>query len=244
MALSTIFINSPPKKETVRQLGCIDRIEHAYDLLSRNLYEDPFLTTKTRACIAITALAVDPIVLSDLWDKGIIVKFDPLLRMIWIYLPNYDASSKVCLHWRQMEKILIGAKCFRKALEDESCDCICSNLRVIAIPAFTPNRITYLRTNVHRAMKRFPSAASVHQNGCKLLACVFVWKSSESTAQCMILTEELVEEELGTMTKSLAKHKNDPTNAAAACCVLGSSKLCLMFSQSDFVMPKVWTIFI
>ena len=47
-----------------------------------NPYEDPFLMTKTRACIAITALAVDPIFLSDLRDKGIIVKFDPLLRMI------------------------------------------------------------------------------------------------------------------------------------------------------------------
>jgi len=224
-ALSAMCINSPSNKEKVQQEGGIDRIKKAFDSCSMNPHEDPFLTTEIRACTALTTLAVDPIALSDIKDKGIIIKFERLVEEDSSMPARLRGAIQglLDLDEEDSEQSLV----FREfSSEDETCHCIRANLRVITTPDFTPNRVSYLRSNVRRGMEDNPSSVSIHQNGCKLLASVYAFETSELTSQDKDLIAELK-----TISKSLSNHMNNPKNAAAACSALQNCLILLLKSQ-------------
>jgi len=228
-ALSAICINAPPNKAKVQQLGGIDRIKSAFDLFHPNPNEDICVTTKIRACTALISLAVDPIVLSEIRAKGIITKF------IYLLEEDSDIPVKLRIVIQELLQVASDGEDLGRSLilldtsgEEETCHCIRANLRVITSPDFTPTRIPSVRSSVLRAMRRFPLSASVHQDGCKLLACVFsiAFDDGDSIPQ-----EEILPEVLETIVLSLAEHKNIAATAAAACSAL--QNFCVMLSQSD-----------
>ena len=226
-ALSAICRESPADKERVQQLGGIDRIIRAYDSYSMSPFEDHFLAAKIRACVALTTLAVDPIILSDIREKGIIAKFEREEKN-----PNVSGELQSAIH--RLLTLAVDAEnmdqnlVFRDgASEEESCGCLRANIRVMMMPGFIPNRITYLRSNAVKAMRLFPESAEVHENACKLLACAFALASEGKPIAC----DEVAFEELEAVTSSLAHYKNIANNSAVACSAL--KNFCVMLHQSD-----------
>mmetsp|Transcript_27539 Transcript_27539/g.58846 ORF Transcript_27539/g.58846 Transcript_27539/m.58846 type:complete len:1633 (-) Transcript_27539:1946-6844(-) len=235
-AISAIAVCSPSNKERIHHLGGIGRINCAYDTYSMTPYDDQCVVTKIRACIALTTLAVDPIVLSDIREKGILVKFEGLL--------NEDQNMPGKLRHAIQDLLALASneenmdrylEFWEGASEEDTCDILRANLRVVATPDFTPNRILYLRSRALCALEQFPASASVHENGCKLFACLFDLASHcESVAHDSIAPEELeiIPRDLEAMTLSLARHNNNPSNAAAACSAL--QNFCVLLSLSSF----------
>mmetsp|Transcript_27538 Transcript_27538/g.58835 ORF Transcript_27538/g.58835 Transcript_27538/m.58835 type:complete len:1552 (-) Transcript_27538:1946-6601(-) len=235
-AISAIAVCSPSNKERIHHLGGIGRINCAYDTYSMTPYDDQCVVTKIRACIALTTLAVDPIVLSDIREKGILVKFEGLLNEDQNMPGKLRHAIQDLLALASNEENMNRNLVFREgASEEDTCDILRANLRVVATPDFTPNRILYLRSRALCALEQFPASASVHENGCKLFACLFDLASHcESVAHDSIAPEELeiISEELEAMTLSLAQHNNNPSNAAAACSAL--QNFCVLLSLSSF----------
>ena len=214
-AIAAICIWSPSNKERVHRYGGIDSINCAYDSFSMAPYEDHCVVTKIRAIVALTTIAVDPIAMSDMEEKGLITKYERLLEEE----PNMPQNLRITIHdflalasdEDDKERKLV----FREGLsEEETCDCLRANLRMVTTPEFTPNRATYLRENTIESMNIFPGSASIHENGCKLLAFLFDIASDDETAQGGIVSEEL--DLLEALSRSLAEHKSNPDTAAAA----------------------------
>ncbi|KAL7543729.1 hypothetical protein ACHAXR_013251 [Thalassiosira sp. AJA248-18] len=231
-ALSAICIKSPLNKERVCELGGIGRINHAYDCYSMTRYEDHCVTTKIRACIALTTLAVDPVLLSDIRGKGIITKFERLVE------EDSDIPATLLSTIRDLLTLASDADNLYQNLEfregsseDETIGCLRANLRLVTTPAFTRIRIVPLISKTVKAMQRFATSTSVHENACKLLACLFALASEgePTTAQ----GGEIVSEQLETIADSLSQHKNDPTNAAAACSALQNFLVMQSLSRSS-----------
>ena len=115
--------------------------------------------------------------------------------------------------------------------EEETIDCLRANLRMIFTPEFTPNRATYLCLNTLRSIKVYPESVSIHENGCKLLACLFDLASDDGTiySQGGIISKELgIIQEL---TTSLVQHKNNPEAAAAILSAL--QNFCILLSMLE-----------
>lgn len=230
-AIATLCTFSPSNKERVHHNGGIDTISRAYDSFSTN--EEQCLVTKVRACVALTTLAVDPFTLSDMEAKGIITKFEKL------YEEGEQTMSPQLKHAIQglLALVLDGDNTDRKLVfredmnEEETIDCLRANLRMIFTPEFTPNRATYLCLNTLRSMKVYPESVSIHENGCKLLACLFDLASDDGTiySQGGIISEELgIIQEL---TTSLVQHKNNPEAAAAILSAL--QNFCILLSMLE-----------
>jgi len=236
LLISAIARNSSLNKERIHQLGGIEKINCAYDMNTTTPYDDQSVVTKIRACSALTTLAVDPIILSDIQEKGIIWRFERLLDddpNIPEKLRNaiQDLLTFALNEQNSDEKLILR----EEASEEETCDCFRANLGVVATLDFTPNRIIFLRAQTTRAMGQFMASASVHENGCKLLACLFDLASDcESDTNGIIASEELetILEELEILTRSLGQHSSDPVVAAAACSAL--QNLCVLLSRSSF----------
>jgi len=228
-AIATLCTFSPSNKERVHHNGGIDTISRAYDSFSTN--EEQCLVTKVRACVALTTLAVDPFTLSDMEAKGIITKFEKLYEEGEQTMPPQLKQAiqgllALALDGDNMDRKLV----FREDMnEEETIDCLRANLRMIFTPEFTPNRATYLCLNTLRSINVYPESVSIHENGCKLLACLFDIASDDDMARGGMISEELgIIQEL---TTSLAHHKNDPENAAAILSAL--QNFCTLLSMLE-----------
>ena len=225
-ALSFICINSPFNKERLNEMDGINRINYAYDLFSTN----PSVVNKIRACTALTTLAVDPNILEDIEDKGIFAKFETLLKQ--------DQTIDGELHEAILDLLILAPVekntrmlMFRDgAREDETCGWIRANLRVVAMQDCDPHHVNYLRSRTIHVMEKFLNSASIHEYGCKLLACLFHQAlDDESFAQDRLIAE------LEMMHHSLKRHMNNPTNAIAACSALQNLTTLLSVSITDHV---------
>lgn len=239
VALAAICKNEPTNKERVHRLDGVGIIMSAFDLNSTTPYEKRSVETKIRACLALAILAIDPIVMCDIQDKGIFSKLETLIEE--------DPTIPAELHHAIQDLLTLASDdetmgrnlVFQeRASEEGTCDCLRANLRVVTSPDFTRNRITYLRSSALRAIERFPKSASVQEHGCKLLACLFDLASdNESFARVSSVELELseepdVSEEMRIITVSLVNHKNKPANAAAACSALQNFCVSLSLSSS------------
>ena len=223
-ALSFICINSPLNKKRVNEMDGINRINYAYDSFSAT----PSVVNKIRACTALTTLAVDPNILEDIEDKGIFAKFETLLKQ--------DQTIAGELHEAIRDLLVLAPNeenrklLFRDgAREDETCDWLRANLRVVAMQDCDPHHVNYLRSRTIHVMKKFLNSASIHEYGCKLLACLFHQASDDEFAQDRFIAE------LETMHHSLKRHINNPTNAIAACSALQNIAILLSVSMTDYV---------
>jgi len=228
-ALATLCTFSPSNKERVHHNGGIDTISRAYDTFSMN--KELCLVTKVRACVTLTTLAVDPFTLSDMEAKGVITKFEKLHKEGEQTMPRQlqhaiQGLLSLALDGDNTDRKLV----FREDMnEEETIDCLRANLRMIFTPEFTPNRATYLCLNTLRSIKLYPESVSIHENGCKLLACLFDIASDDDMARGGMISEELgIIQELKT---SLAHHKNDPENAAAILSAL--QNFCTLLSMLE-----------
>jgi hypothetical protein len=223
-ALSFICINSPLNKKRVNEMDGINRINYAYDSFSAT----PSVVNKIRACTALTTLAVDPNILEDIEDKGIFAKFETLLKQDQTIAGELHEAIRdllVLAPDEENRKLL-----FRDgAREDETCDWLRANLRVAAMQDCEPHHVTYLRSRTIHVMKKFLNSASIHEYGCKLLACLFHQASDDEFAQDRFIAE------LETMHHSLKRHINNPTNAIAACSALQNIAILLSVSMTDYV---------
>jgi hypothetical protein len=111
---------------------------------------------------------VHPNILDDIEDKGIFAEFQTLLK--------HDPTITDELR-RAIEDLLDLA---RKLIltdgspEGETCNCLRANyLRVVAMQDSDPRQINYLRSRTIHVMEKFMNSASIHEGGCKLLACLF-----------------------------------------------------------------------
>lgn len=239
-AISVICRNEPTNKDRVHRLDGVSCIMRAFDLISTTPLENLSVETKLRACIALTTLAVDPIVMCDIQDKGIFSKLETLIEEDSAIPAELHHAIQALLNLasddENMERNLVFQE---RASEEGACDCLRANLRVVTSPTFARTRITYLRSSSLRAMERFPESASVQEHGCKLLACLFNLASdNESFARFMLSSIELelseepdFPEEMRIITLSLVNHKNNPANTAAACSALRN--LCVLLSLSS-----------
>lgn len=240
VALAAICKNEPTNKERVHRMDGVGTIMSAFDLNSTIPYEKHSVETKIRACLALAILAIDPIVMCDIQDKGIFSKLETLIEE--------DPTIPAELHHAIQDLLTLASDdenmgrnlVFQeRASEEGTCDCLRANLRVVTSPDFTRNRITYLRSSALRAIERFPESASVQEHGCKLLACLFDLASdNESFARYRVSSVELelseepdISEEMRIITLSLRNHKNKPANAAAACSAL--QNFCVLLSLSS-----------
>jgi hypothetical protein len=224
-ALSFICINSPLNKERVNEMDGMNRINFAYDMLSTT----PSVANKIRACTALTTLAVDPNILGDIEDNGIFAKFETLLEQ--------DQTIASELHEAILDLLILAPDeenrklIFRnEAREEETCCWLRANLRVVATQDCDPRQINDLRSRTIHVMEKFMNSTSIHENGCKLLACLFHQASDdESFAQHRFIAE------LEIMHHSLKRHMNYPTNAIAACSALQNFIFLLSVSLKDNV---------
>ena len=227
-AIASIIRFSPSNKERVWQNSGIDSVVAAFDcsydpcqLETMTQYEDLCVVTKIRACNVLISLAVDPIILSDMEEKGISTKFERLLEE--------DSNIPVALMGvvqRLLDLVSDKENSDRKLVfredssEEKTCDCIRANLRLIPTPEFTSNRTGYLMSNtLCCSMRSFPDSVDIHANGCKLLACLFKIASNDEVAMDMIeSTDKLALVEL--IAFSLTQHKNNIGAAAVICSAL------------------------
>jgi hypothetical protein len=171
---------------------------------------------------------VDPNILEDIEDKGIFAKFETLLKQGQTIAGELHEAIRdllVLAPDEENRKLL-----FRDgAREDETCDWLRANLRVAAMQDCEPHHVTYLRSRTIHVMKKFLNSASIHEYGCKLLACLFHQASDDEFAQDRFIAE------LETMHHSLKRHINNPTNAIAACSALQNIAILLSVSMTDYV---------
>ena len=241
-AISAICRNEPTNKERVHRLDGVGSIMKAFDLISTAPNEKPSVETKLRACIALTTLAVDPIVMCDIQDKGIFSKLETLIEEDPTITPELHHAIQDLLNLAIDDENMGRNLVFQeRASEEGTLDCLRANLRVVTSPDFVRNRISYLRSSAVRAIERFPDSTGVQEHGCKLLACLFDLASdNESFTRFMLSPVELelseepdLSEELRIITLSLMNHKNIPANAAAACSALQNFCVLLALSNSD-----------
>ncbi|KAL7549594.1 hypothetical protein ACHAWF_012865, partial [Thalassiosira exigua] len=224
-ALSAMCINFPSNKEQVQSLGGVDKIDHVLELGG--------VRPRRNACVALTTLAVDPVVLSEIREKGILAKVERLL----------EVDSDVPAELQRVVGGLLGLAAEAEggdrdlafpegAGEDETLRCLRANLRSVATPDFVLIRVPYLRSNAVEAMRKFPTSAGVHEYACKLLACAFASAAEEeSSGRDEVSEDEVSEDELLAVTTSLAQHKCNSTNATAACSAIRN--LCVLLSSSS-----------
>ena len=246
-ALSAIARKSPPNKKRVQALGGIGRINRAYDCYSVNPYDDDAkkegyddncncMAAKTRAIVALTTLAVDPEVLTEIQDKGLITKFERLVeedhdmpgvlqssiqRLLTLASDSQNQNQDRYLTFQE------GAN------EDFTGEYLRANIRLLTKPDFDQSSVPSLRTNAIKVMGKFPMATYIHELACKLLACIFALLSKEDGES----QDDTIAVELDVITTSLEDLKNSPTNAAAACSAV--QNFCSMLSLSDSDVPSL-----
>ncbi|KAL9182983.1 hypothetical protein ACHAXT_004262 [Thalassiosira profunda] len=228
-ALAILCRNCPENKERVHQLGGVDRIVSAYDSYSPN--DELCVSNKIRACIALTTLVLDPIVLGSVRRQGVLDKFDRLLLQEGSNLPvDLQRAIQGLLALASDVEGMDDDVHFREdATEDDTYNCLRANIRLLSTPEFTHSKIKYLRYNAVNAIHRFPASAEVSENACKLLACVFALASTNEPAS---QHDDSLLNELETILTSLAQHRNSHTNASAACSAL--QNLCILLDRSEY----------
>jgi hypothetical protein len=172
---------------------------------------------------------VDPNILGDIEDKGIFAKFETLLKQDQTIAGELHEAILDLLILAPVEKNTRMLLFRDEAREEETCGWVLANLRVAAIKDCEPHHVNYLRSRTTHVMKKFLNSASIHEYGCKLLACLFHQASDdESFAQDRFVAE------LEIIHHSLKRHINNPTNAIAACSALQNFTILLSVSMTDY----------
>ena len=208
IALAALCAESPSNKKAVMQSGGIPMINRAFDSYIASKYEGGSLCTKIRACTVLTTLVVDPVILHEIREAGILKKFEQLLE---------DETSKVPAILQQAMQRMLSSCCendentlgFREgANQEESCHTLMANLNaIIPLSVIEHEKALLLRYNILRTLEKFPMRVDVLDMGLKLLACVYGLMPSYSAGDI---------HELETITQCMMEHKTIPSVVASA----------------------------
>ena len=178
-ALFALCCDAPTNKKRIMKLGGIDTIYGAFTINGIDSEEDDTLSMNLRAVAALITLSIDPSAHIEIRRKGIIDNFNSVL--------NGDVAIPESLQAKMQELVDLESDditfTFESDMsEEETSDCLASNLKTISLPNQVDNRhARMLQSNTLSSMQKFPMNQEIQATGCKILSCIASKNTVDST---------------------------------------------------------------